>query len=150
MIVYFSATGHTEGAAKRLHEVLEEDLARLEPALAYSQADLDWTVENCRANREQRDQAPVPELGNRVELDDTSKLYLGFPIWWGIPARLIDAFLQSYDLGQRLVLPFCSSGSSPISEAQTYLTRHYPQVNWGKGLRYTRSLTDEQIRAWAA
>lgn len=150
MIVYFSASGHTQGAAERLHELLGGSLARLEAAESYSPADLDWTVEDCRANREQRDQAPLPDLATRLDLHQEHVIYLGFPIWWGIPPKLVDVFLKNHDLSEIRVLPFCTSGSSPVSQAEDYLARNYPQINWQPGLRFNRSLTESQIRTWAS
>lgn len=150
MIVFFSMTCHTKAAAHRLHVLLGEDLVELKVVEGYTEADLNWQIEDSRANLEQRNQAPLPTLANPVDVSQAEVLYLGFPLWWGIPPKIIDVFLRSHDLGQVPVLPFCTSGSSPMGEADAYLAKTYPQVNWKKGLRFHQGLTDEEIRAWAA
>lgn len=143
-------TCHTKAAAHRLHELLGDDLAQLEVVDGYTPADLNWQIEDSRANLEQRGKAPLPKLAKRVDLGQAEVLYLGFPLWWGIPPKIIDVFLQSHDLGKMRVLPFCTSGSSPVDEADEYLAKNYPQVNWKKGLRFHQGLSDEEIRTWAS
>lgn len=46
LVAYFSATGSTEKAARKLAESLHADLFRIVPEKAYSRADLDWMDKN--------------------------------------------------------------------------------------------------------
>lgn len=43
LVVYFSASGNTENAAKYIAKAAKADLFELEPKKAYTDADLNWT-----------------------------------------------------------------------------------------------------------
>ncbi|MFG6161350.1 flavodoxin [Actinotignum sp. GS-2025g] len=149
MIIYFSETGMTEKAAQRLQGIVGGDAVRIAAAQPYTDADLDWQVEDSRANLEQHGKLPAPKLAAPVDLGGTTEVFLGFPIWWGIPPKVVDSFLSSHDLGNARVHPFCTSGSSPMDEAEEYLRSAFPNIKWAKGLRFHDGLTEEDIRAWA-
>lgn len=48
LVVYYSATGHTESVAGYIAAATGADIFVLEPANPYSSADLNWTDENSR------------------------------------------------------------------------------------------------------
>ena len=52
IVVYFSATGTTEGVARRLAAVTHADTMAIEPAQPYTSADLDWTNNHSRSTLE--------------------------------------------------------------------------------------------------
>ena len=39
-------------------------------------------------------------------------IYLGFPIWWYIAPTIINTFLEQYDLRDKTIIPFATSGMS--------------------------------------
>lgn len=52
LVVYYSATGHTENVAGYIAAATNADIFVLEPVEPYSNDDLDWTDENSRVSRE--------------------------------------------------------------------------------------------------
>ena len=38
-------------------------------------------------------------------------IYIGFPIWWYVAPTIINAFLKSYDLSGKTIIPLATSGS---------------------------------------
>ena len=50
MVIYFSATGNTEGVAKKIADITDATIYEIEPAEPYSDADLDYNDENSRAS----------------------------------------------------------------------------------------------------
>ena len=95
-VVYFSATGNTGKAAQLLAEETGGDLFEIQPKDPYTEADLDYNQDDCRANREQQDTAARPEIGNDLSaVESYDVLYLGYPIWWGTHPRIIETFLDS-------------------------------------------------------
>ena len=44
-------------------------------------------------------------------------IYLGYPIWWGTNPKIILTLLDTYDFTNKTIIPFCTSGSSDISES---------------------------------
>lgn len=52
--------------------------------------------------------------GQPLDLSQYGTIYLGYPIWQGTAPRIINTFLDSYDLTGKTIRPFCTSGSSGI------------------------------------
>lgn len=52
LVVYYSATGHTENVAGYIAAATNADIFVLEPVEPYSSDDLDWTDESSRVSRE--------------------------------------------------------------------------------------------------
>lgn len=52
LILYFSATGNTEQIAQYIQKATEGDLIEIEPQVAYSLDELDYTNDESRANQE--------------------------------------------------------------------------------------------------
>lgn len=115
-VIYFSATGTTKDAAKKVAKATGSDIIRLLPKKAYSTKDLDYDNPKCRANKEQDSSKARPALATAVKnLSQYKTIYLGYPIWWGKEPKLIRTFLDKYSLKGKIVVPFCTSGSSGIS-----------------------------------
>ena len=55
---------------------------------------------------------------------------------WGICPRIINSWLDNNlpQLEGKTIIPFATSGSSGIEEAEAYLKKTYPTLNWQKGL----------------
>ena len=47
--------------------------------------------------------------------------------------RIVNTFIESGDFAGKTVIPFATSGSSSISNAEKELQTNYPGINWGKG-----------------
>lgn len=58
-----------------------------------------------------------------------------------------NTFLEKYDLSGKTVIPFATSGSSSISNAESELRKAYPDVNWQKG-KLMNGVTEEDIKNW--
>lgn len=84
LVVYFSCTNTTQGIAEQIAAVTSSGTHRIEPAVAYTSADLNYNNSSSRANREQNDLSARPAIGNTLEgLSDYDVVFLGYPIWWG-------------------------------------------------------------------
>ena len=58
-----------------------------------------------------------------------------YPIWWGTAPRIINTFLDTYDLTGKTIRPFCTSGSSGIETSVADIRAAAPEVNVTAGLR---------------
>lgn len=106
LIAYFSATGHTKAIAEHLQAALDADLYEIVPQEPYTAADLDYSADDCRANQEQNDDAARPAISGSVEnMEGYDVVFIGYPIWWGKAPRIIDTFLESYDLSGKTLIP---------------------------------------------
>lgn len=83
-VVYFSATGNTRAIAEMISKEMNADLFEIVPAQSYSDEDLDYNDNSCRANIEQNDDMSRPEIKNDLSAtEEYDVIYLGYPIWWG-------------------------------------------------------------------
>lgn len=135
-VIYFSCTGSTRTAAERIRDMTGADLYELTPEQPYTSQDLDYNDESCRANQEQKDPAARPRIaGQPLDLSQYGTIYLGYPIWWGTAPRIINTFLDTYELTGKTVKPFCTSGSSGIETSVADIRAAAPEVNVTDGLR---------------
>ena len=148
LVAYFSCTGHTKTAAMEVAELLKADTFEIVPAQAYTPADLDYNIEDCRANLEQKDSAARPAIKNKLENPAQYKtIVLAFPIWWGAEPRIIDTFIESYDLAGKTIVPVCTSGGSDIQASVNNLRELCKGATVTEGKRLGITSKDE-VKAW--
>lgn len=148
-VIYFSCTGNTRTAAERIRDLTGADLMELVPEQPYTSQDLDYNDESCRANQEQKDPAARPRIaGQPLDLSQYGTIYLGYPIWQGTAPRIINTFLDSYDLTGKTIRPFCTSGSSGIETSVADIRAAAPGVDVTAGLRIADP-DGSDVKAWA-
>lgn len=148
LVAYFSATGTTEKAARQVADVVGGTLYKIQPVKSYTSADLDWHDKASRSSVEMGDAQFRPELSSGLEsLAGYEVIYIGFPIWWNQAPRVINTFMETYDFSGKTIIPFATSGSSSISNAEKELQKTYPHVKWEKGKLLNRA-TQADIRRW--
>ena len=134
LIAYFSASGTTARAAKKMADATGADLYEIAPAQPYTSADLDWNDKNSRSSREMNDPACRPDIAEpAADIDLYDTVFIGFPVWWYVEPRIIDTFLESYDFTGKTVIPFATSGGSGIGGAEKSMRDHCPSAEWKKG-----------------
>ena len=148
-VIYFSCTGNTRTAAERIRDLTGADLMELVPEQPYTSQDLDYNDESCRANQEQKDPAARPRIaGQPLDLSQYGTIYLGYPIWQGTAPRIINTFLDSYDLTGKTIRPLCTSGSSGIETSVADIRAAAPGVDVMAGLRIADP-DGSDVKAWA-
>lgn len=148
LIAYFSATGTTECAAEIIAGVTGGELYEIIPAQPYTGADLDWTVRESRSSVEMNDEESRPAIkGGKADISDYDVIFIGYPIWWDLAPRIINTFIESHEMQGKTLIPFATSGSSPIGGSVAALKKTYPKLNWKEGCLLNRS-DEKAIRAW--
>ena len=66
LVAYFSASGVTKEAAKRVAEAAGADLFEIKPAQPYTHADLDWTDKKSRSTIEMNDKTARPAIAEKL------------------------------------------------------------------------------------
>lgn len=90
-----------------------------------------------------------PEIANdTVQLEDYSTVYIGYPIWWGDAPRIMSTFVESHSFERMTVIPFCTSGSSPIGKSGENLASQANGGNWLEGERLDASISESEIQDW--
>ncbi len=153
LVAYFSASEvrATESVAKKLATATDADLYEIVPALAYTTEDLDWKDEESRSTIEMKDSTARPEIIGKVEnMDQYTTIYVGFPIWWYTAPRVINTFLEQYDLTGKTIIPFATSGGSDMGKSGEDLKKaSAPTANWilpGKVLNGNPPV--DSLKAW--
>lgn len=145
-IIYFSATGTTKKVAEYIKDATNGDLIEIVPKDKYTDADLNYNNDSCRANKEQNDSSSRPAISNNINTDSYDVIYLGYPIWWGDAPRIILTFLDNHDLSGKTVIPFCTSGGSGIGTSISNFKNKYKNINWLDGKRLSTSKSE--VTSW--
>lgn len=149
LVVVFSVTGHTKNVAQMIAEIEDADLYEIIPAEPYTDEDIDYKNNNCRALKEQYDASARPAIGSDpIDISGYTKIYVGYPIWAANQPRIMETFVESYDFGSVTVIPFCTSGSSGIGLTGTKLATLAGSGNWETGKRFPATATKPDIQAW--
>ena len=150
LVAYFSATGNTEDVATAIAERLGADVFAIEAAEPYTEADLNYSDNASRTSVERAD-GTSPELA-RVTPDGWANydtVLLGYPIWWGEAAWPLRTFVEGNDFAGKVVVPFCTSGSSGIGGSADALAALAGSGDWLAGERFSAGAGDEAAD-WAA
>ena len=122
LVAYFSASGVTAKVAEKLSEAIGADLYAIEPEVPYTKADLDWMDKKSRSTIEMNNPASRPAItGKRDNMNDYDTVFVGFPIWWYVAPTIINTFLESYDLTDKTIIPFATSGGSDMGKTNEKL-----------------------------
>lgn len=149
LVVVFSATGTTKGVADKIAAIENADIYEIKAAVEYTAADLNWNDSSSRSTKEQDDKSCRPEIGSEaVSLEGYTRIYIGYPIWWGEEPRIMDTFVESYDFTGITMIPFCTSGSSGIGRSGQNLADNAKSGNWLEGRRFPGNVSESELSSW--
>ena len=148
LISYFSASGVTKRVAEKFANAVSGDLFEIEPAVKYTNEDLDWTNKESRSSVEMN-QNIKPEIARTIpNLNDYDTICLAFPIWWYKEPTIIDKFLEENDMTGKRIYVFVTSGSSSIDSTYKSLQNNFPNLNFVSGKRFTGNESLEEYTSW--
>lgn len=151
LVVYYSASGHTEAVANDIADATGGDLFELVPQEQYSDEDLDWTQDDSRVVQEYEDESlrDIPLVEDTVEnWDEYDTVFIGYPIWWGIAAWPVNNFVENNDFTGKTVIPFCTSASSGMGDSGTLLEEMAGTGDWQEGQRFASSASSDEVIEW--
>ena len=149
LVTYFSATGTTKKIANKIAQAVNGDLFEIKPKIKYSSADLNWNNKKSRSSVEMNDDFCRPELERNVEnIDEYDTIFIGFPVWWYIPPRIIQTFIENHNLKGKKIIVFVTSGGSGVEGSSNFLKKTYPKLNIETGKRYSGNESLESIKFW--
>lgn len=148
LIAYFSCTGNTKAVAEKIASLTGGEIYEIVPAEPYTSADINYSDSNCRANREMNDPDARPQIGSaEIDFSEYDTVIIGYPIWWGTMPKIINTFLDKYDLSGKNILPFCTSGGSGITRSVSEIRTAEPAATVRDGLRATGA-GDVNLEKW--
>lgn len=149
LVCYFSATGATKLVSQKISQILKCDLFEIEPVEKYSREDLDWTNKNSRSSIEMADENSRPSLKNKVDnIEDYNIIYIGFPVWWYREPSIIDTFIETNNLSEKIVHIFVTSGDSSVNGSLESLRKRYSTINFVDGKRLSSNISESDILDW--
>jgi flavodoxin len=150
LVAYYSVSGNTERIANMIAETSGADKFVITPVDEYTDADLVWRDESSRVNQEHEDENRHVELiSTEVEdFDSYEVIFIGYPIWWGDAAWVVDDFVKNNDFTGKTVIPFCTSSSSPLGESGTKLAALVGTGEWLEGKRFSSGADESEVKEW--
>ena len=151
LVVYFSATGNTERVAEVIADTTGGELFESEPVDPYTDEDLNYNDDNSRVSQEYADESlrNVELVADTVDdWQDVERIYIGYPVWWGIAAWPVNTFVEANDFTGKTVIPFCTSASSGLGDSGELLAELAGTGDWQEGMRFRSSVSDEDVVAW--
>jgi len=149
LICYFSASGVTKKVAENLAKTIEGDLFEIEPQEKYTSADLDWTNNESRTSIEMQDKSSRPIITKKIEnLDQYTKVVIGFPVWWYTVPTIVNTFIEENDLSNKQIYVFITSGGTSETGSFNDLKNTYPNLNFVSARRFTGDETLDEYRSF--
>jgi len=149
LVAYFSATGTTKKVAEKLAKATGGNLFEIKPQVEYTSENLNWNDKKSRSSVEMNDEFSRPEIENVVEnIDDYDTVFVGFPVWWYIPPRIIQTFIEKHNLSGKKIITFATLGGSGIKDSTDFLKKNYSDLNIIEGKRFGWNESLESIGAW--
>ena len=149
LVAYFSASGVTAKAAKKLAKAAGADLFEIRPQVPYTSADLNWVDKKSRSSVEMNDSHSRPAIAEKVpNMEKYEVVFVGFPIWWYVAPTIINTFLESYDFSGKTVVPFATSGGSNLGKTNDKLKPSCPGAMLLKGRLLNGELSEGTLKKW--
>lgn len=131
LIVYYSWSGNTRGAAQEIQRQTGADIFEIELIEPYS-TDYNTVLMQAQEAQHRQDR---PAIANRIDnIEQYDTIILGYPNWWASIPMPIATFLESYDLSGKTILPFCSHGGGRFGQSLTAISKLAPDSYIGEGL----------------
>lgn len=87
------------------------------------------------------------EVANMGQYD---VVFVGFPVWWYREPSIIDTFMEAYDFSGKTVIPFATSGGSPIGESGKNMQALAPGAKVLTGKRFEADASAKALGGWAS
>ena len=104
--------GNTQILAEYIADEVGADSFHIETVNAYP-ADYD---DCCDVAKQELADKARPEIQGGVEnMEQYDIVFLGYPIWWGDMPMAVYTFMDSYELSDKVIIPFCTHEGSVLS-----------------------------------
>lgn len=160
-VLYFSATGTTRTAAKRIGKKTKGTVVEIKAADPYTDDDLDYGDDDSRVTKEHESaSSPAnssvrPKISNMKAIKKAVKnadvVYIGYPIWWGEAPHIVYTLVENVNLKGKTVVPFCTSISSGIGSSGANLKTKAnvsAKTNWLAGRNFYDAPSQKTINKW--
>ena len=161
VVLYFSATGTTKGAAQRIKKATKGKMISIKAADPYTEADLDYGDDESRVTKEHESAgSPAkssvrPKISNLKSIKKAVKkadfVYIGYPIWWGEAPHIVYTLVEGVSLKGKTVIPFSTSISSGLGSSAKHLktkAKISSKTKWLKGRNFYDIPSQKTVNKW--
>lgn len=161
VVLYFSATGTTKGASKRIKKATGGKLIAIKAAEPYTEADIDYGDDESRVTKEHESaDSPAkssvrPKISNLKSIKEAVKkadvVYIGYPIWWGEAPHIVYTLVEGVSLKGKTVIPFSTSISSGLGSSGKHLktkAKISSKTKWLKGRNFYDIPSQKTVNKW--
>lgn len=161
VVIYFSATGTTKGAAKKIGKATKGNVIEIKAKDPYTDEDLDYGDENSRVSKEHASaKTPAkskvrPKIANikaiKKAIKEADVVYIGYPIWWGEAPHIIYSLVENVNLKKKTVIPFSTSISSGLGSSAKHLkakAQISSKTKWLKGRNFYDVPSQKTVNKW--
>ena len=124
-------TGNTEVIAKKIAEIINSKLYKIEPIVEYSKdysECLEETINDKRRNAR-------PELKHYLkDIKQYDVIFLGYPNYWESLPMPIITFLERYDFKNKIIKPFCTHEGGEFGNSIDQIKKICKGANVKQGL----------------
>ena len=161
VVLYFSATGTTKGAAQRIKKATKGKMISIKAADPYTEADLDYGDDESRVTKEHESAGSPAKSSVRPKISNlkTKKkavkkadvVYIGYPIWWGEAPHIVYTLVEGVSLKGKTVIPFSTSISSGLGSSAKHLktkAKISSKTKWLKGRNFYDIPSQKTVNKW--
>lgn len=155
IVVYFSATNHTEAVAQTIANHIDSAIYELEPVNPYTSADLNYGNQSSRVVEEHNRILAGEDVNIELvdvdfeEFADADYVFIGAPVWWQELSWVIEDFVASNNFSSKTIIPFGTSASSGYTLGNlTPLTEDDENVTWLEPQRFRSNVSSDDVIEW--
>ena len=79
------------------------------------------------------------------DLSSYDVLFIGYPIWWYVEPRIVDTYIDCFNLDGKRIIPFATSGGSSIGGSIKHLKELYPNAMIEDGVLLNHGINENNI-----
>lgn len=144
LVVYFSQTGTTKTVAEKIQKLTGADLLRVREKNKYT-SDYDKLTRVAKKELKNNARPKITTEARNIRSYDV--IYVGYPVWWHSTPKVVNTFLEKYNLKGKTVIPFCTSGGSDIEETLSSFKESAKGAKFKEGYTADSGSTSE-IKKW--
>ena len=163
LVVYYSRTGenyavgniaegNTAIVAKMIAAKTGADLFEIKTVKAYA---ADYTKCTEEAKEELSKDARPEIVGDVANFAQYDTIYVGYPIWWGVPPMCVFTFFEKHDWAGKTVKPFATHEGSGLGGSVRAIRKALPAATVTDGLaiqgqtaQNTRPAAEAAVERW--
>jgi flavodoxin len=145
LVVYYSYSenANTGKVAKILQELTNADIVKVEPAAAFPELEYRQFTQWAKEQQQQGAYPPIKNLN--VDIASYDFIFVGTPVWWGLPSLPITRLLRQTDFGGKPLAAFSTAQGGPGTAVRD-IEKQAKNARVRSGLNFNNVATDRQIR----